>query len=243
MPKTIMQLQNVSKRYGNRLILNNVNLDIYQGEILSIIGENGSGKTTLLKMIIGFLHPDSGKILYNSIDISNNQKAISKDFGFATQENSFYPNLTAKENLEYFGGLYNLSKQDIEYNIKIILNLVKLTDSQDFLAKHLSTGMQRRLDIACSLINNPRILILDEPTEDLDIFLRKEMLELVKKINARGTTIILTSHLLSEIELVTDRIAILANKTIAKIGSLSTLKSLAKKRTLDEVFASLKKNG
>ncbi len=240
--KVLIEIQEASKKFGNRIILNKINLSVYQGEILSIIGENGSGKTTLLKMIIGFLQPDSGKILYGLRNVSANQKDLAGEFGFATQENSFYPNLTAEENVRYFGNLYNIDKDTLNYNIKTALSLVKLSDSSDIIARHLSTGMQRRLDIACSLVNNPRILILDEPTEDLDIFLRREMLSLIKRINANGTTIILTSHLMEDVEQVADRVAILYNHTIIKQGPVSMLRSLTKKRTLDEAFSSIIRN-
>ncbi len=241
--KIILEAKDVSKKYGNRIILDNINLQVYQGEILGIIGQNGSGKTTLLKMLVGFLHPDTGNILFDQKDLAKNQKKLAINFGFAAQENSFYPNLATEENIRYFGSLYNISKKTLDTNTKTVLDLVKLNDSADVLAKHLSTGMQRRLDIACSLINNPRILILDEPTENLDVMLRHEILDLIARINSHGTTIIMSSHLLEDIEQTSDSVAILYKHTIIKQGPLSMLRSLSRRSSLEDIFESLVKNG
>ncbi len=231
--KPIIKINSLRKSFNKKIVLQDISLDIHKGEIFGIIGSSGSGKTTLLKLIIGFLSPDSGNVMINFrgkyISVEKSQKKVKKLMGFAAQEPSFYEKLTVFENLDYFGTLFNLSSEARLSNINTLLNLVGLSHAKNVLAKNLSGGMQRRLDIACSLIHNPEILILDEPTSDLDPILSKNIWELIKKINKKGTTIIVASHDLSEIESVCDRVGIIFEKKIENIGSIDELKNLSQK--------------
>ncbi|MEM4245478.1 MAG: ABC transporter ATP-binding protein [Candidatus Nanoarchaeia archaeon] len=219
-----IQFQNITKKFGDKIVLNSVNLEIGYGERFGIIGVSGSGKTTLLNLLIGFLNPTSGHIFYQSHDIVRDKQNIRKTFGFATQDGSFYTKLSVKENLNYFGKMYGMAQVDINRRSEGLLKLVGLYQSKDVIAENLSKGMQRRLDIACALIHDPKVLILDEPTEDLDPMLRKDILLLIKKINERGTTIVITSHLLTEIEAICTKIAILHNGKIIETGTPDHLK-------------------
>jgi len=212
--KSVISFQNVVRRFGSRNVLNNLSLDIPEGSFFGIVGLSGSGKTTLLNMLIGFWKPTKGKILFDDKDTWKYKRYISNFFGFSTQGGATYDNLTVEENLRYFGKLYNMHSDEIEPRIKELLGLVNLGGNERMLASQLSTGMQRRLDVACSLMHNPKVLILDEPTKDLDPLLRKEILGMLKKINQAGTTIVMTSHLLDEIEAVSDFLAILHNGKI-----------------------------
>ncbi|MBL7147453.1 MAG: ABC transporter ATP-binding protein [Nanoarchaeota archaeon] len=220
-----IQIENITKIFGKNIILNNVNLIIPYKEIFGIIGKSGSGKTTLLNVLIGFLKPEKGKVLYQSRDIKIDPKSIKQQFGFTAQQGSFYPKLTVKENLEYFGTMYNLSLLEVQEKIPGLLKLVNLEGKENVVASKLSSGMQKRLDIACGIIHDPKVLILDEPTEDLDPVLRREILNLLKKINKeKEVTIIVTSHLLTEMENFCTKLAILENKTIIEQGSVDELK-------------------
>lgn len=219
-----IQFQNIMKSFGKNNVLSGVSLDIPYGERFGIIGVSGSGKSTLLNILIGFLRADQGAVYYNLRDVLREKKEVRKTFGFAAQDGSFYSDLTVIENLRYFGILYGMSKVDIEKRAKGLLSLVGLTEATDTLGKNLSRGMQKRLDIACAMIHEPKVLILDEPTEDLDPMMRKDILLLIKKINERGTTIIITSHLLSEIEVTCTKIAILHGGKIIEIGTPADLK-------------------
>jgi ABC-2 type transport system ATP-binding protein len=223
----ILKAEKLRKNFTSNRVLENINLDIFRGEILGLIGPSGSGKTTLLNMLIGFVQPDSGTVSFNKgefIDIWKNKDMIKRYFGFASQHPSFYEKLTVFENLDYFGSLYSLSEEARLNNIKTLLNLVELTNARDTLARNLSGGMQRRLDIACALIHNPDVLIMDEPTSDLDPVLARHIWELVKKINRKGTTIIVASHDLNELEYFCSRIAIISNKRIMHLGTIHELK-------------------
>ncbi|MFP4424362.1 MAG: ABC transporter ATP-binding protein [Candidatus Woesearchaeota archaeon] len=236
MTDAAIRMVNITKRFGNKTILNDINLDILSGEILGIIGMSGSGKTTLLNAMIGFLQPEMGDILFKmehllNIKDSKQYRSIFSDphdiktmFGFSSQEPSIYSKLTTYENLDYFGRLYNLPKSVRQTNIDILLHLMKLNDSRKVAAGSLSGGMQKRLDIACALIHDPKILILDEPTSNLDPILRKEMWNFIREINKKGTTIILSSHFLDELESYCDRISILYNSEITITESPSEIK-------------------
>ncbi|MGM5488179.1 MAG: ABC transporter ATP-binding protein [Nanobdellota archaeon] len=226
MSEAAIRMVNITKRFSNKTILNGINLDVLSGEILGIIGMSGSGKTTLLNAMIGFLQPESGDILFKMEHLLNIKDSkqyrsifshandIKTMFGFSSQEPSIYSKLTTYENLDYFARLYNLPKSVRQTNIDILLHLMKLSESRNVKAGSLSGGMQKRLDIACALIHDPKILILDEPTSNLDPILRKEMWQFVKEINRKGTTIILSSHFLDELESYCDRISILYNSEI-----------------------------
>lgn len=227
----LIKFKNLTKRFKKRIILTNINLEINKGEIFGIIGMSGSGKTTLLKILIGFLEPEAGDILFYSEkdscykSIYRSQLEIRNLFGFATQRPSFYPKLTVEENLLHFGALYHLPKKIAKTNASHLLELTGLLDAKDLLAQNLSGGMQKKLSIACSLIHKPKILILDEPTADLDPLSRKETWQIIKGIHRIGTTVLIASHFLDELEEVCNRLAILYDKRIIATGTPDQLKT------------------
>lgn len=220
----IFELKGVTKRFKDNIVLENLNLDIPQGSIFGILGINGSGKTTILRLLVGYYKPTKGEVLYLNKKLKKVEGKLKSEIGFTTQDSSFYPKLTVEENVKYFGALYGLPKKTIDSNSDRILKLVELDHVRNRIAEQLSGGMQRRLDMACSLIHVPKVVILDEPTEDLDPLLRKDILHLIKKIAEIGTTVIITSHRLEDIEIVCDRVAILHNKSMIRSGTLDELK-------------------
>ncbi|MCF7865832.1 ABC transporter ATP-binding protein [Candidatus Woesearchaeota archaeon] len=230
----VLKIEEVNKTFARKNVLRNISIDIKDGEIIGIIGSSGSGKTTLLNSIVGFIKPDKGKIKFR-IKTKNNEykyyvldestkKYINGNYGFASQMPSFYEKLTVRENLEYFGELYSLNKETLRANTETLIKLMGLENSENVLAKKLSGGMERRLNIACAMIHNPDILILDEPTADLDPVLRNNIWNLIHKINKKGTTIILSSHHLSELETLCDRISILKEGKVLETATPKELK-------------------
>jgi ABC-2 type transport system ATP-binding protein len=221
--------------FGPKKVLDGISLDIKQGEIFGIIGLSGSGKTTLLNSIIGFLQPTGGNILFRHptscqyLPILENHNTVKRLFGFATQDPSFYTKLTTEENLDHFGSLYNLDREIRKSNVGVLLDLMGLKESKDTFAENLSGGMQRRLGIACSLIHDPEILILDEPTADLDPLLRREMGHLIRKINKQGTTVLLSSHFLDEIDDLCTKVAVLHNQKVLAVGAPDELRKMVSK--------------
>jgi ABC-2 type transport system ATP-binding protein len=233
----MLKVEGLFKNYGKKEVLTDISFEVYEGEVLGLIGTSGSGKTTLLNSMVGFVMPNSGtvtfrhengKVGYSSVysydSVYNRPSRFKHTYGFASQIPSFYEKLTVKENLFYFGSLYGLSKDVLKSNVSTLLKLMDLENSYYILGKNLSGGMERRLDIACSLIHNPPLLILDEPTADLDPILRKNIWNILKKVNEKGTTIILSSHHLNEIETLCDRVAILKDGQIIALGTPDDLK-------------------
>lgn len=251
----IIRIQGLAKSFGEKSVLSNVSVDIKGGELFGLIGMSGTGKTTLLNIIAGFLKPDSGDVFVAFPDgttksVVQNPELVKTRIGFSTQTPSFYPRLTVRENMEHFARLYGLDEVELHKKCASLLSLVGLSQARDVIAAHLSGGMQKRLDIACAMINDPAILILDEPTADLDPVLRKQLWELIRQINAKGTTILLASHFLAEIELLCSRIAVLQNGLILEQGTADQLRNLysgqyeiyvqasSAKRLLDDLYRS-----
>lgn len=217
----MLQIKNLSKFYGNRLVLHDLTLHILPGEVYGLLGPNGAGKTTTINILCNLLSPDSGEITINNEPIS---KATKKLLGVATQENLLYKSLSCEENLNFFARLYGLSGKERQEQVKASLKAVKLADRAKSPVETLSGGMQRRLNIAAALVHYPKLLILDEPTTGLDIEARYEIWELIRRLKNQGMTILLTTHLLEEAERLCQRIGILKNGKLIAEGSLDQLR-------------------
>ncbi len=228
--ETVFKLKDVNKSFGSNTVLKDIDITVKKGEIIGFVGASGAGKTTLLNSMVGFIPVDKGKILAKShkkkefYQVIKNPMKVNSKYGFASQSPSFYENLTVRENLEYFGEMYGLEKESVKKNMRVLLRLLDLKTCQYVLSRNLSGGMMRRLDIACAMIHNPEVLILDEPTSDLDPMLRNQILAIVKKINMKGTTVIISSHHLNELDNLCNRIAILKNSEIVALDSPNKLK-------------------
>ncbi len=224
MQEPIVQLIEVTKRFGKKVVLDGVTLDIYPQEIFALIGVSGAGKTTFLRSLIGFYPLDAGRILFDNKEVGKSSRLIKKDVGFSTQDGCFYDQLTVIENITYFGKMYGLSQKSITQRADALLDLVHLSGDKHTIAKNLSGGMKRRLDISCALIHDPPLLILDEPTIGLDPILRSHFWRLIHEINKKGTTIIVSSHLLGEIEKSCTRVGIISDGKIVECGTPDSLK-------------------
>ena len=225
-----IELKEVSKLFKGTAILENINLKIEEGDILGIIGQSGSGKTTLLNLISGFLEPTEGEVVYYSkvekqaMDLNKNLSRIKKYIGFNPQHTSFYPKLTVKENLMHFGQMYKLKKDTLLTNANSLLEFTRLEKHQKKLADQLSGGMQRRLDLACSLVHKPKFLMLDEPTADLDFILQEEISHLIQEVNKQGVTIVVASHHLDFLEKICSKIAIIHDGKLKSYGNIGNVK-------------------
>jgi ABC-2 type transport system ATP-binding protein len=224
MPKEILNITNLDLEIKNKLILDKINLKLHEKEILGLIGTSGSGKSMLLKTIAGLFKPKKGKITSGQQNLIKNKKPLKNFIGFSTQEASIYENLTVKENIYYFGRLYGIKRDIIKNRSKELIALLELEQYKNILAKKLSGGTVKRLNIACSLIHEPKILLLDEPISGLDPKLRENILSLIDKIRKKGTSIIITSHFINEIEPFCNRVGIISKGKILAMDSAVRLR-------------------
>ncbi|MBU1111187.1 MAG: ABC transporter ATP-binding protein [archaeon] len=225
----LVKLKEVSKEFGNNLILDRVSLTVEEGDIYAIIGRSGSGKSTILNMMVGFLKPDEGEVAYytlagKEVKLKDNYMKIKKIIGFTPQHLSFYPKLTVKENLLHFGRIYNVKDNILIENAKSLLKFTGLLEHRNLLAEELSGGMQKRLDIACSLVHKPKLLVLDEPVTDLDPLLANDILELIKEVNKQGVTVVIASHDLDDIEAICNKIAIINHGEVYQEGLVEEIR-------------------
>lgn len=219
----MIKINNLTKKYKDKLAVDNLNLEIKTGELFSLLGTNGAGKTTTIKMISTLILPTSGTININGLDIIKDREKIKRIINISPQETAIAPNLTVLENLYFMAGIYEIKKA--KEKINELIKLFKLEEVLNQKAKILSGGYQRKLSIAISLINDPEILFLDEPTLGLDVISRRELWHIIENLKGK-ITIILTTHYMEEAEILSDRIGIM-NK--GKLIELGTSKELIKK--------------
>jgi len=232
----LLNLVDVEKSYRTHMVLDKINLNINEKEIFGLIGKSGGGKSTLLKVIMGVAKADKGKILFREKNALHNLNYLRKNTGFATQDNMLFEELSISENSLYFGKLYGMDKKDIISNFQVLITLLSLGGFENTQIRHLSGGMIKRANLLVSLIHNPRLLILDEPTAGLDPILRKNLWNYIHRINRVGTTILVTSHLLDEIENNCNRVAILNKGKIISVASPQAYKNKYNSKDLNEVF-------
>ncbi|MHB1830289.1 MAG: ABC transporter ATP-binding protein [Candidatus Micrarchaeaceae archaeon] len=222
----ILKIKNLVKTFEGFTAVDSISLDIKKGEIFGILGPNGAGKTTTINMILGLLKPTSGSITINGIDIAKHGNDVKKMMGLMTQETVVDGDLTARDNLEIFAELYHVPASKIPGKVKEALAESELTEFADKKAGTFSGGMQRRLALVKSMIQDPMLLILDEPTTGLDIQNRVSMWGHIKGLIKIGVTIILTTQYLEEADALCDRIAIIDHGKIKAIGTASELKRM-----------------
>jgi len=202
--QAIISVQSLSKKYGEFEAVKQISFDVYQGEIFGLLGPNGAGKSTTLEIIETLRQKTSGKIFVDGIDLDMNPNEIKKRIGVQLQTSGYYPNLNLIELLVLFAGLYNRDIKPSDF-----LEKVNLTDKAKSKYKELSGGQKQRFSIATTLINQPKIIFLDEPTTGLDPQARRNLWDLVRDIRATGTTVIMTTHYMDEAEVLCDRVAIM----------------------------------
>lgn len=225
-----LHIKNVSKIFKNAkgqefCAVDNVSLDIEPGKIYGLLGPNGAGKSTLINMISGILKPDAGTIDVFNIDVVKETDKSKKMIGVVPQEIVVEMAFTVKEVLYYFAGMYGVSREDREKRIPEILRELSLEDKMNDRARNLSGGMKRRLMIAKAMIHRPKLLILDEPTAGVDVSLRQKIWQLVRRLNAEGTTILFTTHYLEEAEQLCESIMLIDHGRVIKSGKLKDIQN------------------
>lgn len=213
----ILELKNITKRYDDKLVVDNISFSIKEGETFGLLGPNGAGKSTIISMICGLIKPDQGDVIINGYSIMKNPILAKKNIGVVPQEIALYNNLNAIDNLKFWGTLYGLSGTLLKSRIDEALEITELKDRAKDKIKNYSGGMKRRINIAAAFMNHPKLLIMDEPTVGIDPQSRNHILEFTKSLNEKyGTTVIYTSHYMEEVETLCNKLVILdEGKTIA----------------------------
>ena len=235
-----IKTKKLTKKFKDKVAVNAIDLLIKEGELFSLLGVNGAGKTTTIKMLSGLILPTSGEILIDNMDVKEDIFKIKQILNVSPQETAIAPNLTVKENLEFMAGVYQID--DREGKINDLIKQFKLDEVLNKKAKTLSGGWQRRLSIALSLINDPKILFLDEPTLGLDVIARRELWNIINELKGK-ITIILTTHYMEEAEALSDRIGIMANGDLVEVGTKEELINKAKTKNFEDAFVSIATGG
>lgn len=221
MSEYILETKGLTKKFKNQIAVNNISLSIRKNSVFGLLGPNGAGKSTTLKMITGIMKPSAGEILFENHPWARKDL---KDIGTLIESPAIYPNLTAMENLKIACTLYGLPKMRAEE----VLNIIGLEKSGKKKVKNFSMGMKQRLGLGMAIINNPKLLILDEPTNGLDPIGIEDLRELIRSFPSKGMTVILSSHILSEVAQVADEIGIISNGVIGYSGKIKKEDNLEK---------------
>jgi len=224
----ILRMKDVFKKYDQLVAVDNISLDVKEGEIFGLLGPNGAGKTTIINMIIGLTKINSGEIRIFDKEMNKHEKEVKQNIGIVPQEIAVFEDLTAEENVAYFGKIYGVKRNIIKEEVEDALNFVGLWDKRKIFPKKFSGGMKRRLNIACGIVHKPKLIIMDEPTVGIDAQSRNVILESVKELNKRGATVIYTSHYMEEVEAICSDIVIIDHGRIMARGSKDELKGLIK---------------
>jgi len=245
MSRIIIFVKDLQKKYGDFEAVKGISFDVLEGEIFGLLGPNGAGKSSTLEIIETLRDKTSGVVTVDGLDLDRSPDAIKKIIGVQLQTSGYYPGLNLSELIELFSGLYNRS-----VNIKDLLGLVNLQDKAKAKYKELSGGQKQRFSIATTLINQPKIIFLDEPTTGLDPQARRNLWDLIKDIRDKGTTVIITTHYMDEAEVLCDRVAIIDAGKIIAINSPGSLiddlvatgfrrQQAVKRASLEDVFLNL----
>ncbi|QVK16849.1 ABC transporter ATP-binding protein [Mycoplasmatota bacterium] len=221
----IVHVKNVVKRYGDLLANDNLSLELNKGEIVGLLGPNGAGKTTFLNALLGNITIESGEINVFGKDIKKYALDIKQEIGVVPQDLAIYYDLTAIENVTFFGRLYGLSGNELKEKVKEALEFTNLYERRNDYPKHFSGGMKRRLNIACSIVHRPKLILFDEPTVGVDPQSRNHILQAIKKLNEEGSTIIYTSHYMEEVEEICSRVVIIDKGKVIANGTIRELEA------------------
>lgn len=233
----VVKTYDLTKKYGENIVVNNLDMEVREGTIYGFLGPNGAGKSTTLKMLLGLVHQTKGEIdIFGKRFNSKNRIEILKDVGSLIESPSYYGHLTARENLKIFAAMLGLPDK----NIDEVLKIVRLDKQKNKKTSAYSLGMKQRLGLASALLSFPKLLILDEPTNGLDPAGIQEIRELIRSLPKKyGMTVIISSHLLSEIDLIVDNIGIIGNGKMMYQGTLENLHETDRTKSLEEIFINL----
>jgi len=234
----VIQAKNLTKMFGDFTAVNAITFDVEKGEIFGFLGANGAGKTTAMKMLIGISNPTSGSAQVAGFDVFTQAEDIKKNIGYMSQKFALYDDLTVKENITFFGGIYGLSKLKIKEKTKEMIDDLGLEDVAKQLVGSLPLGWKQKISFSVALLHEPKIVFLDEPTGGVDPITRRQFWEMIYRAAHQGTTIFVTTHYMDEAEYC-DRVSIMVNGKIEALDTPKKLKEQFQVTSMNDVFLKL----
>ena len=234
----IISVQNLTKKFGNFTAVKGISFDVYKGEIFGFLGANGAGKTTAMKMLIGISNPSSGEANVAGFDVHTQAEMVKKNIGYMSQKFSMYDDLTIKENITFFGGIYGLSRIQIKQKIAQLVEELQLKEVVNNLVGSLPLGWKQKLSFSVALLHEPKIVFLDEPTGGVDPITRRQFWDMIYEAAHNGITVFVTTHYMDEAEYC-DRVSIMVDGVIKALDSPAELKKQFNAKSMDEVFVKL----
>ena len=234
----VIQVENLTKRFGDFIAVNAITFEVKKGEIFGFLGANGAGKTTAMKMLIGISKPTSGSAKVAGFDVFTNTEDIKKNIGYMSQKFALYDDLTVKENITFFGGIYGLSRKKIEEKRQLLVEELGLQNIVNELVGALPLGWKQKISFSVALLHEPKIVFLDEPTGGVDPITRRQFWEMIYKAANNGTTVFVTTHYMDEAEYC-DRVSIMVEGKIEALDTPKKLKEKYKAINMNEVFLKL----
>jgi ABC-2 type transport system ATP-binding protein len=236
--ENIIQVENLTKMFGDFTAVDAITFDVKKGEIFGFLGANGAGKTTAMKMLIGISNPTSGKAQVAGFNVYTNPDGIKKNIGYMSQKFALYDDLTVKENITFFGGIYGLSKKQIKRKRDELIEELGLQEVVNELVVSLPLGWKQKLAFSVALLHDPKIIFLDEPTGGVDPITRRQFWEMIYKTAHNGTTVFVTTHYMDEAEYC-DRVSIMVDGKIEALDTPKNLKDHYRADSMNDVFLKL----
>lgn len=241
MKETVIYTENLSRKFGDFLAVNAINLDVKAGEIFGFLGANGAGKTTAMRILCGLLMPSSGKASVAGFDVYTQNELIKQHIGYMSQKFSLYDNLTLTENVQFFAGIYGLPKSEIKLKTTEMVERLGLQNETKKLVGSMPLGWKQKISFSLAIIHSPKVVFLDEPTGGVDPITRRQFWELIYETAAKGITVFVTTHYMDEAEYC-DRVSIMVDGSIAALDTPKNLISTFDKENMGEVFLQLARN-
>ncbi|HAK79331.1 MAG TPA: ABC transporter [Runella sp.] len=238
MTKSVIHTEGLTRKFGDFVAVNAITFDVKEGEIFGFLGANGAGKTTAMRILCGLLEPTSGKASVAGYDVYRQNEEIKKHIGYMSQKFSLYENLTVRENIQFFGGIYGLTRKELREKTAVLIERLGLNQEADKLVGSLPLGWKQKISFSVAILHRPKVVFLDEPTGGVDPITRRQFWDMIYEAAHEGITVFVTTHYMDEAEYC-DRVSIMVDGTIAALDTPSGLKKQFQAESMDEVFLQL----